>query len=136
MPKLKQSASDKHQYSQYKARFEKNQFAKLEKLAKKQPNNKPLQAKLAKADKSGIAYTRNRKSNGHVCKGLYNILGFEKNQPSEGMKKSKIELHHFYGGEYKINHNTPNHGKSMCEQFEALGYEKKKYVRKHKKATR
>lgn len=137
MPKLKQSASDKHQYSQYKSKFEKNKLAKLRRLAKSQPNNKPLQARLEKALDKGIRYIRNRKSNGHTCKGMYSILGFVKNQPNGLMLKSKLGIHWYSGGEYNFNHIVPNHGKSMCEQFEALGYEKKKrYVRKYKKTAR
>lgn len=132
MPKLKQSASDKHQYSQYKFRFEKNKLAKLERVAKAQPNNKQVQDRLKDTK---ILYTRSRKSNGHVCKGLYNILGFEKNQPSGQMLKSKLSLHWYYGCDLTPS-NTPNHGKSMCEQFEELGYKKRKYVRKYKKTTR
>lgn len=141
MPKMKKSASDKHQYAQYKSRFEKNTIAKLMKLVKAQPNNEPLKLKLEKYLDKGVPYIRNRKSNGHVCKGLHKELGFVKNQPSEGMKttmkKVGLDMHWFYGTELKINHKTPNHGQSMCEQFEALGYDKKKrYVRKHKKTTR
>ena len=136
MPKGKQSASDKAQYSAYTHRFEKNKLAKLEKLAISQPNNKPLQEKLKKALDKGVVYTRNRKSGGHKCKGLYAKLGFVKNQPSELMKKSKLELHWFYGSD-PTPCPTPNHGQSMCEQFEVLGYTKKKrYVRKYKKTAR
>lgn len=136
MPKLKQSASDKHQYAQYKSRFEKNKLAKLEKTAKAQPNNKPLQAKLEKALDKGIKYTRNRKSKGHVCKGLYKELGFEKNQPNGIMIKSKLPLHYFYGCELNFNTPKPNHGSSMGDQLEAFGFERKKYVRKYKKTSR
>jgi len=135
MPKMKQSASDKAQYSAYKHRFETNKHLKLERTAKAQPNNTQAQSALLKADKNGIQYTRNRKSNGHPCKGLYNKLGFDKNQLSEGKKKSKLELQHFCGI-LITNSNEPNHGSSMCKQLEALGYEKQKYVRKHKKTTR
>ena len=135
MPKLKQGSSQKAQFKAYsnESRFKKNKEAKLEKAAKAQPNNIQLQVALTRT--SGTKYTRNKKSSGHTCKGLYKSLGFVKNQPSEGMKKSKLELHHFYGC-VLTQANTPNHGKSMCEQFEALGYEKKKYVRKYKKTTR
>lgn len=133
--KTKQSASDKLQYANYKTRFSTNKMAKLEKLAKSQPNNLPLQAALEKAISKGIPYTRNRKSAGHKCKGLYKALGFDKNQASEGikftMKKQGLGLHWLIGCDIQYAKEVPNHGKSMAEQFEALGYE-----RKYKKASR
>lgn len=137
MPKLKQSASDKHQNSAYKSRFMKNQLAKLEKLAKEQPNNKQLQVRLEKAIDKAIPYTRNRKSNGHTCKGLYKELGFVKNQPSDLMKKSKLEIHWYMGNVLEYNYTIPNHGANMRSQLEMLGFKWGGYdKRKHKKTTR
>lgn len=137
MPKLKQGSSAKAQYKAYAAegRHEKNKLAKLIKLAKSQPNNKPVQSALEKALGKGVVYTRNRKSNGHKCRGLNKSLGFEKNQMSELMKKSKLDLH-WYCGVDLSKQAIPNHGQSMCVQLESMGYKKKHYVRKHKKTTR
>jgi hypothetical protein len=136
MPKLKQSASDKHQYTKYAFIFDKNKLARLERTAKNQPNNKQVQERLEQLLEDGVKHTRNRKSRGHICKGHYNELGFENNQMNENMKRSKLELHWFHGPELNFNTSTPNHGLSMGDQFEALGYKRKRYVRKYKKTTR
>jgi len=137
MSKLKQSASDKGQYSAYSnGRHTKNTLAKLERTVKQQPNNLQAQAALTKALKDGVTYMRSRKSFGHTCKGMNKSLGFDKNQPNEYMKKTKLDLHWYRGCSVVHNHTVPNHGKSMCDQFIDLGYEKPKHVRKYKKTTR
>ena len=138
MPKLKQGASAKAQFKAYanENRHEKNKLDKMTRAAKAQPNNAPLQAALTRLYKSGATYTRNRKSGGHTCKGLYKKLGFVKNQPSDLMKKSKLEINWYMGIEM-ANASTPNHGKNMRTQLEALGFKWGGYgKRKHKKTTR
>jgi len=124
--KLKQSASDKLQYAAYKDRYSKNKLRSLERTAKNQPNNKQAQDALAKALDKGVKYTRNRKINGHKCKGMYNSLGFENNQPSDSMKvvmkKMGLNIHWFTGCVVEFNHDVPNHGKTIKEQLELYGY--------------
>ena len=126
MSKLKQTPAQKAQFATYAATgFQRNKLATMLKTLKTQPNNKQLDLI------TGFKYTRSRKSSGHKCKGLCKELGFVKNMPNGNMLKSKLPLHYFYGAEFEFNHNTPNHGKSMGQQLQELGY-----VRKHKKTTR
>lgn len=136
MPKLKRGSSDTAQYKAYKTedRHTKNTIAKLARAVKLQPNDKQAANALEKALDKGVPYKR-RKSNGHKCKGLYKILGFEKNQMSDSMKKTGNGMHWYCGIEIK-NATPPNHGKSMGDQLEEFGYERKKYGRKNKRTTR
>jgi len=138
MPKLKQAASAKTQFKAYalERRHEKNKLATMERTAKTQPNNKPLQSRLKKVLNSNILYTRNRKSNGHSCKGLYKILGFVKNQLNSLMLKSKLGIQ-WYAGTSLVCAEAPNHGQNMRTQLEALGFKWKGYgKRKYKKTAR
>jgi len=119
--KTYRSDSDKSQAKDYTFRFANNKLAKMQRALKKQPSNTQLIAAIAKAEKHGITYTRNRKSTGHLCKGLYNSLGFNKNQPNEGMKKSKLESH-WYHGVLITKVPVPKSKLSVRAQFEALGF--------------
>lgn len=133
--KLVRSASDKLQYTAYalEQRYKKNKLARAERTKKKQPNNEQLQDVSEK-------YTRNRKSLGHICKGIYTSLGFDKNNPTLIMSKGKAPVHLYQAGNtvFGFNHTVPNHGKSMREQLESLGFEIRKLhgKRKHKKTSR
>ena len=132
--KLVRSASSKAQYKAYalELRHEKNKLNKVLRTAEYQPNNDQVQAIKVK-------YTRNRKSFGHICKGLYNSLGFEKNQPNEFMLKGKAPIHAYYAGAniFAFNNSVPNTGKSMRTQLEELGFKWTGYgKRKYKKTSR
>lgn len=134
--KLVRSASSKAQFKAYKmeGRHEKNKINRSIKTAEEQPNNTQLPI-------NNIKYKRNRKSFGHICKGLYKSLGFKNNEPNEFMLKGKAPVHLYYAGEtiFCFNSVVPNTGKSMGEQLEELGF---KYLgprygkRKYKKTSR
>jgi hypothetical protein len=139
MPKLKRGPSDTAYFKKYngESKYLKNKVAKLTKLAADQPNNEQVQKALKLALDGKIPYKRNRKSNGHKCKGLYKILGFINNQMNESMKKCNLGLHWFCGIDLKPT-TTPYHSSTMCEQLEALGFVKMKNKygkRKYKKTS-
>ena len=136
--KLVRSASSKAQFKAYalECRHEKNKKAKMERAYAKQPHNEQLRLKLVDMHNKVVKYTRNRKSFGHICKGLYNSLGFEKNQPNEFMLKGKAPIHLYYAGAGIINDTEPNTGKSMRIQLEELGFKWTGYgKRKYKKTS-
>lgn len=105
----KSSPSDKAQHSAYKIRntHEKNKIARLERVVRTQPNNVAAAAALENILKKGASYTRNRRSAGHVCKGLYKELGFKDNRPNDKMLKSKLDLRKFFGIELKFSPSLP-----------------------------
>ena len=139
--KLVRSASSKAQFKAYNLenRYTKNKYHKMVRAYMKQPHNEQLRIKIVELHTKIIKYTRNRKSFGHICKGLYNSLGFEKNQPNEFMLKGKAPIHTYYAGAniFAFNNSVPNTGKSMRTQLEELGFKWTGYgKRKYKKTSR
>ena len=136
--KLVRSASSKAQFKAYhlECRHEKNKRLKMERAYKAQPHNEALRLKLVDMHRKASQYTRNRKSFGHICKGLYKSLGFDKNQPNEFMLKGKAPIHLYYAGASILNASEPNTGKSMRTQLEELGFKWTGYgKRKYKKTS-